>query len=146
MIFMSAGKAFLDTNVLIYAYDRSAGVKHERATEVVSEIWKSRTGLISTQVLQEFYVTVTRKISRPLDQAVARQIIVDLSCWEVVITDPKFILDAIDLQHEHMLSFWDAMIIAAAVKGGAEAILTEDLNHGQVISGVRVHNPFISTL
>ena len=143
---MSAGKTFLDTNVLIYAYDLSAGVKHGRAEELVAEIWKSRTGLISTQVLQEFYVTVTRKISRPLEPPVARQIIADLSCWGVVTIEPKTILAAIDIQCDHLLSFWDAMIVAAAAAGGADSVFTEDLNHGQVICGVRVINPFIAQL
>ena len=72
---MSVGKVFVDTNVLIYAYDVSSGVKHARAAELVTELWKSRTGLVSTQVLQEFYVTVTRKIARPLETSSARQII-----------------------------------------------------------------------
>ena len=140
---MNVGKTFLDTNVLVYAYDLSAGVKHGRAAEVVAETWKARTGLISTQVLQEFYVTVTRKISRPLEPAVARQIVADLSCWGVVTIEPKTILAAIDLQRDYLVSFWDAMIIAAAAAGGAESVFTEDLNHGQIICGVRIYNPFL---
>lgn len=139
---MSAGKVFVDTNILIYAYDTSAGDKHLTAARQLTEIWKSETGLISTQVLQEFYVNVTRKIEKPLNISVARTIIEDISRWEVVTVEPDTILAAIDLQREHLLSFWDAMIVAAAIAGGAETVLTEDLNHGQTISGVTVRNPF----
>jgi predicted nucleic acid-binding protein len=143
MNFMSVGKIFVDTNVLIYAYDVSAGVKHLRAMELVTELWKLRTGLVSTQVLQEFYVTATRKIARPLESSFARQIVADLSRWEVVTIEPKTILAAIDLQRDHLLSFWDAMIVTTAANGSAEILFTEDLNHGQVISGVTVQNPFL---
>jgi predicted nucleic acid-binding protein len=140
---MSVGKIFVDTNVLIYAYDVSAGSKHVRAAELVTELWKSRSGLVSTQVLQEFYVTVTRKIARPLESSSARQIVADLSRWEVVTIEPKTILAAIDLQRDHLLSFWDAMVVTTAANGSAEMLFTEDLNHGQVINGVTVRNPFL---
>jgi predicted nucleic acid-binding protein len=140
---MSVGKVFVDTNVLIYAYDVSSGVKHARAAELVTELWKSRTGLVSTQVLQEFYVTVTRKIARPLETSSARQIISDLSRWEVVTIEPNTILAALDLQRDHLLSFWDAMNVTTALNGNAETLFTEDLNHGQVIGGVTVRNPFL---
>jgi predicted nucleic acid-binding protein len=143
MNFMSVGKIFVDTNVLIYAYDVSAGVKHLRAMELVTELWKMRTGLVSTQVLQEFYVTATRKIARPLESSFARQIVADFSRWEVITIEPKTILAAIDLQRDHLLSFWDAMIVTTAANGSAEILFTEDLNHGQVISGVTVQNPFL---
>ena len=139
---MNAGKVFVDTNILIYAYDISAGEKHLTALQQVTDLWKSETGLISTQVLQEFYVNVTRKIVKPLNISVARSIIEDMSRWEVVTVEPDTILAAIDLQREHLLSFWDAMIVAAAIVGGAETLLTEDLNHGQDISGVTIRNPF----
>ena len=140
---MSVGKTFVDTNILIYAYDVSAGTKHARAAELVTELWKLRMGLVSTQVLQEFYVTVTRKIARPLESSSARQIIADLSRWEVMTIEPNTILAAIDLQRDHLLSFWDAMIVTTAANGNAETLFTEDLNHGQVIGGVTVRNPFL---
>jgi len=142
---MSAGKVFVDTNILIYAYDASAGNKHLTASQQVADLWKAETGLISTQVLQEFYVNVTRKISKPLNISVARSIVEDLSRWEVVTLEPDTILAAIDLQRDHLFSFWDAMIVAAAFAGGAETLLTEDLNHGQTINGITILNPFKNT-
>ena len=140
---MSAGKSFVDTNILIYAYDVSAGVKHATAVELIGSLWKSRQGLLSTQVLQEFFVNVTRKIARPLEVSTVRQIIEDLMRWNVVRIESKTILAAIDLQRDHLLSFRDAMIITAAMEGGADTLLTEDLNHGQVIGGIQVRNPFV---
>lgn len=136
-------KLFVDTNILIYAYDTSAGQKHTVAVKLLADLWKTETGVISTQVLQEFYVNVTRKIAKPLEIPVARTIIEDLSRWEVVTVEPETILSAIDLQRDHLLSFWDAMILAAVFASGAETVLSEDMNHGQVIGGVAIRNPFL---
>lgn len=140
---MSADKVFVDTNILIYAYDTSAGTKHEAAHNLLSTLWKDRNGVISTQVLQEFYVNVTRKIPRPLEISFARMIVEDFAMWDVVTIETDTILAAIDLQQLNGLSFWDSMILAAAASAGASVLITEDLNHGQVITGVRVRNPFI---
>ncbi|HEY4745211.1 MAG TPA: PIN domain-containing protein [Desulfuromonadaceae bacterium] len=139
---MSDGKVFVDTNILIYGYDTSAGSKHTVAAKLLADLWKSESGVLSTQVLQEFYVNVTRKIVRPLETIVARSIIEDLARWHVVTLETDTLLAAIDLQRTTMLSFWDAMIVAAAIAGGTEIIFTEDLNHGQIIGGVMVKNPF----
>lgn len=141
---MSVARSFVDTNILVYAYDTSAGGKHVTAAQLLADLWQNRTGLISTQVLQEFFVTVTRKIPRPLAIPVARAIIEDLSRWEVVAPGADTVLQAIDLQRDHQLSFWDAMVVAAAHAGGAELLLTEDLNHGQTVAGIKVKNPFIA--
>lgn len=140
---MSAAKTFVDTNILIYAYDVSAGRKHEEAVNRVAALWKTETAMISTQVLQEFYVNITRKIAKPLTAKAARSILEDLSRMEVITPDSNAILSAIDLQQEYMLSFWDALILTSAYLGAAETLLTEDLNNGQVIKGVRIMNPFI---
>jgi predicted nucleic acid-binding protein len=140
---MNAGKVFIDTNILIYAYDSSAGEKHRVASRQLAEIWRSESGLLSMQVLQEFYVNITRKIAKPLTITVARSLIEDLSRMEVVAAGSDAILTAIDVQREYMLSFWDAMIVTAAFMGGAETLLTEDLNNGQIIKGVKIQNPFI---
>ena len=137
-------RAFVDTNVLIYAYDTDAGEKHYRAREMLKELWEADGGIISTQVLQEFYVNVTMKIPTPITPARARGILSTYGVWQVEQSDLETILFASELQERHRLSFWDAMIIAAASKGGAETLLTEDLNHGQVMEGVRVCNPFVS--
>jgi len=95
-------------------------------------------------VLQEFYVNVTRKIAKPLSLALAREIMNDYLSWQVVNNTPETILLASEIQERHLLSFWDSLIIAAAKQGGATTLLTEDLNHGQVIEGIRIENPFLT--
>lgn len=140
---MKGVKTFLDTNIIIYAYDASAGMKHDIALQIMTDLWNSGNGILSTQVLQEFYVNVTRKIPKPLDLDLARQIIADLLKWDVVVNDGGSILDAIDIQKRHNFSFWDAMIIGSAVNGGAGNLLSEDLTDGQIIGGVAIRNPFV---
>jgi predicted nucleic acid-binding protein len=139
---MSGAKTFLDTNIVIYAYDASAGLKHEIARQIMTDLWTSGNGILSTQVLQEFYVNLTRKIPKPLDLDLARQIVADLLKWDVVVNGGDSILDAIDIQKRHNFSFWDAMIISSAVTGGAVTLLSEDLTDGQIIGGVAIRNPF----
>lgn len=133
---------FVDTNVLVYGHDKDAGAKHERAAALVAELWERQRGVISTQVLQEFYVTVTQKIPTPIAPNRTRGIIRAYGQWKLEMNALATILQASEIQEKHRLSFWDAMIIAAAMRGGAQLLLTEDLNHGQVIEGVRVCNPF----
>jgi len=137
-----SGRIFVDTNVLIYAHDIQAGRKQEKASQILGGLWQSKTGVLSTQVLQEFYVNVTRKIPSPLKRSTARDIIRQYSVWPVIGPDADMIVQASELEERHALSFWDAMIVAAARKAGAERILTEDLNHGETIDGVMVENPF----
>ena len=139
---MSGAKTFLDTNIVIYAYDASAGLKHEIARQIMTDLWTSGNGILSTQVLQEFYVNVTRKIPKPLELDLARQIVADLLKWDLVVNGGDSILDAIDIQKRHNFSFWDAMIISSAVTGGAVTLLSEDLTDGQIIDGVTIRNPF----
>ena len=139
---MNEGKKFLDTNILVYAYDSSAGRKHQKARDIMIELWDSGLGMLSTQVLQEFYVTVTQKIPKPMKRNAARQIIQDLMCWEVIINDGGTILAAIDLQETYRLSFWDAMIVQSALKGGAVSLLSEDLEAGLKIDRMTIVNPF----
>ena len=133
---------FVDTNVLIYAHDSSAGVKHERARTLLRELWKDHTGCVSAQVLQEFYVNVTQKVAKPVAPEVAAQIISDLSAWQVHQPGVDDILDAIQLQGRHKLSFWDAMILSSALALGCEIVWSEDLNPGQRYDLVTVQNPF----
>ncbi|RLD96489.1 MAG: PIN domain nuclease [Aquificota bacterium] len=90
----------------------------------------------------EFYVVVTRKIPKPLEPGRAREIVESLLYWDMVVNDPEAVLEAIDLSEKHRLSFWDALVVQAAVVAGAEVLFSEDLNPGQVIEGVRVENPF----
>jgi predicted nucleic acid-binding protein len=137
---MSA-KTFIDTNILIYAHDVDAAGKHAIAKNILDELWTDRSGVLSMQVLQEFYVNVTRKIAAPLSKSNARTIVNNYSLW-CVDTTPSDIVTAFRLEDEARISFWDALILSAALKARAEKILSEDLNAGQKISGVRVVNPF----
>jgi predicted nucleic acid-binding protein len=139
---MSGSKTFLDTNILVYAHDTSAREKHEAARDLVTGLWETGTGLLSTQVLQEFLVTVVRKIPRPMSLAAAKDIISSLLAWEVVVNDGPAILRAADLMARYRFSFWDALIVQSAVDGGASTICSEDLTHGQTVHGVVIMNPF----
>jgi predicted nucleic acid-binding protein len=134
----------VDTNVLLYAFDTSAGKKRERALALVGELWRVGNGCVSVQVLQEFYVNATRKLGTPLDLATAERIIVSLSRWEVHAPTAEDVLSAIALHARVQLSFWDAMIMTSASKLGCGVLYSEDLNDAQVIAGVRVANPFAS--
>lgn len=133
------GKVFLDTNVLVYAHDRSDPGKQQRALDLIrthgDEI------VVSTQVLQAFFVTATGKLGIP--DLETKEIIRAWTRCEVVTIDPSRIGEAIDIRILNRLSFWDALILSAAVSAHCARLLTEDLNHGQTIAGVRVENPFI---
>lgn len=139
---MRENRVFVDTNVLIYAHDKSAGRKHDVARSRILALWEEGRGLLSTQVLQELFLGMTRKIPNPVSLALGRKIIEDLLAWEVVINDGTSVLAAIDIQSRYRLSFWDALIVQAALRGGATVLLSEDLAHGQAIQGVTIQNPF----
>ncbi len=139
---MSADRTFVDTNVLVYAYDRDADDKHCRAVEIISRLWEEQTGVLSTQVLQEFYVTVTRKLARPMTRLDARAVINTLRCWPVQGIDADDVVAASELEQRHRLSFWDALILTAARRAGANRLLSEDLQHGRHIAGLVIENPF----
>lgn len=140
---MSADRVFVDTNVLLYAFDKSAGVKRRRAADLLTRVWRSGAGCVSVQVLQEFYVNSTRKITNPLDTASAKSIVTYLGRWHVHEPLVEDVLAAIELQQNARLSFWDAMILQSASKLGCAVIYSEDLNPGQMIAGVRVANPLV---
>ena len=133
---------FLDTNILVYAFDRSAGEKQTQAAQWVETCWKNENGCLSIQVLQEFYVTVTRKIVTPLDHQTARQIVADLAQWRLHAPEASDLLQAIDLQQSYQLAFWDAQVIQSAASLSCKLLLSEDLNHGQRYGDVQVINPF----
>ena len=135
-------KTFIDTNVLIYAHDIDANAKHKIAKEVLRELWSERTGVLSAQVLQEFYVNVTRKIPSPLSRDLARLVVSSYAIW-CVETTPTEILAAFRIEDESRIGFWDALIVSSAAKLGATRILSEDLNAGQRIAGILVVNPFV---
>ena len=135
-------RQFLDTNILVYAYDATAGNKRQKANQLVSELWQNENGFLSVQVLQEFYVTVTNKIPRPITAESAAQIISDLGMWDVHSPKAEDILTAIRLQTHYQISFWDAMIITSALKLDCQVLWSEDLNDGQAYGGIEVRNPF----
>ena len=107
------------------------------------ELWNSRAGILSTQVLQECFLVLTQKIPKPLNPTTAREIIEDLLKWEVVVNDEASILEAIDIHRKYRYSFWDSLIIQAALKGGATLLLSEDLQDNHLIQGMRIKNPFL---
>lgn len=141
----AANRHFVDTNILVYAHDTSAGVKHDQSRLLVEQLWASGTGCLSVQVLQELYVTLTRKVAKPMTAVAARQIVKSLANWTVHTPGPEDVLAAIDIQSQLGLSFWDAMIVQSASQLGCGRILTEDLNEKQVNQGIRVTNPYSPT-
>ena len=138
-----SGKTFVDTNVLIYAHDVDANGKHQIARRILRDLWSERTGVLSLQVLQEFYVNVTKKIATPLSKNSARLVVDSYAIWCIETTAAE-ITSAFRIEDEARISFWDALIVSAAVKSGATRILSEDLSAGQKIAGVRIENPFAS--
>jgi predicted nucleic acid-binding protein len=133
---------FLDTSILVYAYDRSAGQKHELAAQLMEACWENENGCLSIQVLQEFFVAVTCKIAAPLDYQTVRQIVADLAQWRLHSPKANDLLQAIDLQQKNQLAFWDAQVIQSAASLGCKQLLSEELKHGQVYGTVQVINPF----
>lgn len=134
---------FVDTNILIYGHDQSAGAKHERAKQLLTELWQNRTGCVSVQVLQEFYVNITQKVPKPLSSEIAAQIISDLAVWQVHQPGVSDVLHAIHLQSHHQISFWDAMVLASAIALKCEILWSKDLNPRQRYDTVTVANPFV---
>ena len=138
-----SARAFVDTNVLVYAFDRSAEAKQAAAERLLEELWERETGCLSVQVLQEFFVTITRKVPRPLSIDAAADRIRELAVWRVFAPTAEDVLTAIALQRKTKLSFWDAMVIHAAAESGCDVLWTEDLSDGQTLRGVRIRNPFL---
>lgn len=134
---------FLDTNILVYAHDLDAGDKHDVAAKIIYQLWESKNGVLSTQVLQEFYVTLTKKMPRPLNKMATRKILKEYFSWQMVINDLQIIFQASEIEEAYNISFWDALIVSAAYSKNVATILTEDLNHGQYIEGIFIKNPFI---
>ena len=133
---------FVDTNVLAYAHDRSETAKQPVAGAHLRTLWRDRTGTLSTQVLQEFYVVTTRKLPAPIPPTTARRVVSLYAEWPVVQVDVPLLLAASELEERHTLSFWDALIVESARRSGATRLLTEDLQDGWVVGGVTIDNPF----
>jgi predicted nucleic acid-binding protein len=132
---------FVDSNILIYAHDLDAGEKRERAVTRLQALWDMGTGRLSVQVLQEFYVNVTRKLATPVARSTAREVIKTYGVWVPRATTVETVTRATNIAEFAQLSFWDALIVASAEEVGAEEILSEDLNDRQVIAGIRIINP-----
>ncbi len=135
---------FVDTNVLMYAHDRTAREKHARAKALVEDLWQNRSGVVSTQVLQELAVNLRRKAKSPLDARATRDVISDYLAWQVVVNGGDSILEALELEARYQISFWDALVIQAAQAAGADVLYSENLSDGQRYGSVKVTNPFKS--
>jgi len=137
-----SGRTFLDSNVLVYSVDESPAekAKHERAVELLTV--QPENLVVSTQVLQEFYVVTTRKLKNPLSEERAARAVRGIAKLDVIGVDVTLVLAAVDTSRAAQISLWDALIIEAASRAGCERVLSEDLNAGQVIRGVRVEDPF----
>lgn len=136
-------REFVDTNVLVYAYDASAGAKAEKARELVAGLWRSGQGCLSLQVLQELFVTITRKVPKPMPAAGAAALIGDLSKWTLHEPVRADVLAAIELHRRKRISLWDALILQGAHQLRCRTIWSEDLNAGQAFGETRVRNPFV---
>lgn len=133
---------FFDTNVLIYAIDEEEPLKLAIAEQLVEEHLVEGEGMVSVQVLREFY-NASRRLKSAVSDERAMEMVRYFSTFNILSEDFGMVIQAIRLSQEYMLSFWDALIIEAALKGGADRLFTEDLQHGQVIEGLRIENPFL---
>jgi predicted nucleic acid-binding protein len=132
---------FVDTNILIYAHDADAGSKRASAEAILRELWESGAGRLSVQVLQEFYVNATRKLTTPVAHLFAREVVTSYGAWIHEPTTADTVTRAIDVAAMAQISFWDALIVASAEQAAAAQIYSEDLNAGQAIAGIRIVNP-----
>jgi predicted nucleic acid-binding protein len=134
-------KFFVDTNVMVYAHDRSAGVKHTRALAILESLWDSGQGVLSTQVLQELCMNLRRRTNPPLPVDETRRLLQDYLSWEIIVNTPESVLQALDLKVRYKISFWDALILHAAESAGAAVLYSEDFSDGQTYGSVRAVNP-----
>lgn len=135
-------RTFVDTNVLLYAHDASEIENQPIARALLEELWADRSGIVSTQVLQEFYVVATRKFDPPMRRSDARELVALYATWVVIQVDTALILDAATLEDRFQLSFWDALIVEAARRAGATRLVSEDLQDGRRIAGTVIEDPF----
>jgi len=133
---------FLDTNVLVYAHDAGSPEKKTRSQEIVFGCLRNRSGVVSAQVLSEFFVTVTRKVERPMEPERAKREILLLSALETVEIDATLVVEAVNLKLRWQLGYWDALILAAAERAGCHTVYSEDMSNGQVYGSLTVRNPY----
>ena len=136
-------KYFVDTNILVYAHDRSAGAKHDRARTLIEQLWQSGNGVLSTLVLQELCLNFRRKSNPPLQIEETRRLLQDYLSWEIVVNSPESVLQALEIEDRYKTSFWDALILHAAEISGAAVLYSEDFSANQKYGSVRVVNPFV---
>ncbi len=139
---MSVKLEFIDTNILIYAFDPSDPQKHKLAKQLLERLWLEQTGCLSIQVMQEFFVNATRKIAQPLSILVASQILKDYSEWIVHSPNPMTVITATQLLQKTNISFWDALLVTSATELSCRILWSEDLNNGQKYGLLQVLNPF----
>lgn len=139
----TTGPVFVDSNILVYAHDLDAGAKRPVAAALLERLWEAQSGALSIQVLQEFYVNVTRKIPQPVARAQAREILRQYRPWIRKETTVATVLRASEISEVARISFWDALVVASAEEAECTELATEDLAHGQIIAGVRIVNPFL---
>lgn len=136
-------KFFVDTNILVYAHDRNAGAKHQRARALIENLWSTGNGVLSTQVLQELCVNLRRKTARPISVDETRRLVQDYLSWEIIVNSADSVLEALAIEQRHKVSFWDALILQAAAASGATVVYSEDLSDGLRYGPVRVVNPLL---
>jgi predicted nucleic acid-binding protein len=141
-----SARQFVDANILIYSFDTTAGAKRLKAIDLLDRLWRGHEGCVSLQVLQEFFVTVTRKLRNPISAADAARKVADLTDWAVHEPSRRDVLAAIDLHQRLQVSFWDAMIVHSAKQMDCSILWTEDLNDGQRYAGVLVRDPFADSV
>ncbi len=133
-------RSFFDTNILVYADDKAAPAKQRRSIDLIAEHRRARSGVVSLQILQEYFVTVTRKLH--VESSIARRKVELLAEFYVAVPDVSDILAAIDLHRLHNLSFWDALVIRSAKQSGCTVLFSEDMQHTRDIDGLQIVNPF----
>jgi predicted nucleic acid-binding protein len=139
-----ADKYFVDTNILIYAHDRDAGLKHDRARQLIEHLWTTGQGVLSTQILQELCVNLRRRVARPLPVDEIRGLIRDYLSWEIVVNTPASVIQALEIELRYKISYWDALVLQAADNSGAAVLYSEDLAAGQKYGAIQVVNPLRS--
>lgn len=136
-------KCFVDTNILVYAYDIKSGKKRVAAKTLIQSLWENEKGVISIQVVQELFVVLTQKLANPLPHQQTVKIIEDYSSWQVVIPSTLDVMEAIKLHKQYELNFWDAMIVRTAISSECSYLISEDMQHGQKLGPTCVINPFL---
>jgi predicted nucleic acid-binding protein len=137
-----SGKCFVDSDILVYAHDRTAGIKHLRAQMLMEQLWDSGWGVLSMQVLQELCICFCRDTSNPPPVEEVHHLIHDYSAWEVVPNSPASVQNALELVTKYKIHFWDALVLEAAERSGATILYSEHLATGQRYGAVQVVNPF----